>query len=176
MVVHMVPRAHHPAAKETAGSTWAIHSESTHHSRGDLFVSPSLCLPDWIRNVGGLVNPRLEEMTWCIIEAQHCCTPKLCSDVFALIVHDSDIYCKAPAFRLFLTEPPWIFLHLFVPPIYHIFLLFPSPPSSCPQIFLIISCLYTCPSSPNHPHGIIYTQLLFGRLSDVLCLMFMFIL
>ncbi len=153
MVVHMVPRAHHPAAKETAGSTWAIHSESTHHSRGDLFVSPFLCLPGWIRSVGGLVNPRLEKMTWCIIE--HCCTPKLCCDVCALIVHDSDIYCKAPAFELFSERATLdIFVSFCAIHLPHL----PSVPFTAHQIFLIITCLYTCPSSPNHPHGITYTS------------------
>lgn len=93
MVVHMVPRAHHPAAKETARSTWTMHGESTHHSSGDLFVSLSLTLPGWIGNIGGLVNPRLEKMTWCITEAQHCCTPKLRYDEWAFVAHDSDIYC-----------------------------------------------------------------------------------
>lgn len=110
MVVHILPRAHRPAAKETAGSTWTIHSEPTHRGRGDLFVAPSLCLADWIRSVEGLVNPRLEQMTWCIIEAQHCFPPKLCCDVCALAVHDSDIYCiianqKHQPSGFFFTDP-----------------------------------------------------------------------
>lgn len=94
MVVHMVPKTHHPAARQTAGSPWSTHNESPHYSWGDLFVSASLSLWGWIRNEGGLVNPRLvKKMTWCITEELHCCTPKLCCDVCALIVNDSGIYC-----------------------------------------------------------------------------------
>lgn len=52
-----------------------------------------LPLPLWIRNVGGLVSLRLEKMTWCVIEAQHCCTSKLCCDVCAFTVYDSGIHC-----------------------------------------------------------------------------------
>lgn len=89
MVVHIVPRAHRPADKETAGSTWSSHSESTHPSLRDLFVSSFLSLPGWIGNIGGLVNPRLEKMTWCITEAELCCTPKVYCDVCALITCDS---------------------------------------------------------------------------------------
>lgn len=74
MVVHIVPRAQNSAAKETAGSTRSSHSESTHHSWWDLFVSLFLSLPGWISNIGGLVNPRLEKMTWCITKAEHSCT------------------------------------------------------------------------------------------------------
>lgn len=91
MVVHIVPRAHHPAGKETAGSTWSSHSEATHHSLTDLFVSSFLSLPGWVSNIGGLVNPRLEKMTWCITEAELCCTPKVYCDVCALITCDSYI-------------------------------------------------------------------------------------
>lgn len=84
-----------------------------------LFVSLSLTLLGWIGNIGGLVNPRLEKMTWCITEAQHCCTPKLRYDECAFVAHDTDIYCiiskekhTGRFFFFFLTEPSQVFLHL----------------------------------------------------------------
>lgn len=114
MVVHIVPRAHHPAGKETAGSTWSSHSESTHHSLRDLFVSPFLSLAGWISNKRGLVNPRLEKMTWYITEEELRCTPKVHCDVCAFIARESYIYW------IFSSEKHVAFALLFC---YHIFLL-----------------------------------------------------
>lgn len=127
-----------------------------------LFVSLSLTLPGWIGNIGGLVNPRLEKMTWCITEAQHCCTPKLRYDECAFVAHDTDIYCiiskekhTGRFFFFFWQSHLRYFCILFhISLLQHFllcqtlscchcspsFLLFPSQ--------LIITCLYTCALFP----------------------------
>lgn len=64
-----------------------------------VFVSPLA----WIRNTGGLVNPRLEKMICCRIEEQPC-TAHISYSVCALVVHDS-CFCTA----WFSMKCNWIF-------------------------------------------------------------------
>lgn len=102
-----------------------------------MFVSPLA----WIRNTGGLVNPRLEKMICCRIEEQPC-TTHISYSVCALVVHDS-CFCTA----WFSMKCNWIFFSV----ILQLFLqhVISAAVTSIIQQPALPACL-SFPQSPHH--------------------------